>query len=105
MPGNITFASDSAELNPSFYNVLNSVNIVLKQYERHWSRWPAHRQHGCLRVQPETVRTPREFGCPVLEGQGLRNDRVITVVRVRLIRSRRTILLKADRQIGASSSP
>src|SRR3982074_2222044 len=34
MPGNITFASDSAELNPSFYGVLNSVNIVLKEYEK-----------------------------------------------------------------------
>src|ERR1700676_305252 len=34
MPGNITFGSASAELNPSFYSVLNSVNIVLKEYEK-----------------------------------------------------------------------
>jgi outer membrane protein OmpA-like peptidoglycan-associated protein len=34
MPGNITFASDDAALNPNFYNVLESVAIVLAKYER-----------------------------------------------------------------------
>jgi len=34
MPGNITFASDDAALNPNFYNVLDSVAIVLAKYER-----------------------------------------------------------------------
>src|SRR5262245_41369453 len=30
MPGNITFKTDSADLNAGFYNVLNSVSLVLK---------------------------------------------------------------------------
>ena len=34
MPGNITFASNSADINPNFYKVLNSVNIVLKEYDK-----------------------------------------------------------------------
>jgi outer membrane protein OmpA-like peptidoglycan-associated protein len=34
MPGNITFATNSAEINPSFYQVLNSVNLVLKKYDK-----------------------------------------------------------------------
>lgn len=34
MPGNITFASDNAQLNPNFYNVLDSVAIVLQKYNQ-----------------------------------------------------------------------
>ncbi len=34
MPGNITFASDSANLNPNFTGVLNSVAIVLRKYQQ-----------------------------------------------------------------------
>ena len=34
MPGNITFATDSADLNSSFYSVLDSVALVLNEYEK-----------------------------------------------------------------------
>lgn len=34
MPGNVTFASDSADLNPGFFNVLDSVAIVLQKYQQ-----------------------------------------------------------------------
>lgn len=34
MPGNVTFATDSAALNASFFDVLNSVAIVLKHYDK-----------------------------------------------------------------------
>ena len=34
MPGNLTFASDSAAINSSFNGVLDSVTIVLKKYEQ-----------------------------------------------------------------------
>ncbi len=34
MPGNITFATDSAALNANFFDVLNSVAIVLKHYSK-----------------------------------------------------------------------
>ncbi len=32
MPGNITFATDSANINPQFYPVLDSVALVLKEF-------------------------------------------------------------------------
>lgn len=32
MPGNITFASDSANINAGFFDVLNSVGLVLKKF-------------------------------------------------------------------------
>ena len=34
MPGNITFASNSPNINASFYPVLDSVGLVLKEYDR-----------------------------------------------------------------------
>jgi outer membrane protein OmpA-like peptidoglycan-associated protein len=34
MPGNITFATGSSDLNPGFFNVLDSVALVLKEYDK-----------------------------------------------------------------------
>ncbi len=34
MPGNITFTTGSADLNPSFFGVLDSVALVLKEYKK-----------------------------------------------------------------------
>ena len=34
MPGNVTFATDSSDLSPAFFNVLNSVGKVLVEYEQ-----------------------------------------------------------------------
>ncbi|MGD8429783.1 MAG: OmpA family protein [Ectothiorhodospiraceae bacterium] len=34
MPGNITFATDSSDLNSHFFDVLDSVSLVLKEYEK-----------------------------------------------------------------------
>jgi outer membrane protein OmpA-like peptidoglycan-associated protein len=34
MPGNITFASNSADLNQQFFSVLDSVGLVLKEYDK-----------------------------------------------------------------------
>lgn len=34
MPGNVTFATDSSDLNAGFYDVLNSVALVLDEYEQ-----------------------------------------------------------------------
>ncbi len=34
MPGNVTFVTDSADLNGSFFSVLDSVTRVLKEYEK-----------------------------------------------------------------------
>ena len=34
MPGNVTFATNSSDINAKFYDVLNSVAIVLKKYDK-----------------------------------------------------------------------
>jgi len=34
MPGNITFATNSADLNAGFYDVLNSVSLVIDEFEQ-----------------------------------------------------------------------
>ena len=34
MPGNITFATNSSDINASFYATLNSVSLVLKEYDK-----------------------------------------------------------------------
>lgn len=34
MPGNVTFATNSSDINAQFYDVLNSVAIVLKEYDK-----------------------------------------------------------------------
>lgn len=38
MPGDITFATDSANINARFYNALNSVAIVMKKFDRTTAR-------------------------------------------------------------------
>ena len=80
MPGNITFASDSAELNPSFYKVLNSVNIVLKQYEKTLVEVAGHTDStGASDYNQKLSERRANAVAQYLEGQGLRSDRVITV--------------------------
>jgi outer membrane protein OmpA-like peptidoglycan-associated protein len=34
MPGNVTFQTDSSDLNPQFFNVLDSVALVLTEYDK-----------------------------------------------------------------------
>ncbi|MGH8168898.1 MAG: OmpA family protein [Woeseiaceae bacterium] len=34
MPGNVTFATDSSDLSPAFFDVLNSVSKVMKKYDK-----------------------------------------------------------------------
>lgn len=80
MPGNITFGSDSSELNPSFYQVLNSVNIVLKQYEKTLVEVAGHTDStGAADYNQKLSERRANSVAQYLESQGLRTDRVITV--------------------------
>jgi outer membrane protein OmpA-like peptidoglycan-associated protein len=80
MPGNITFASASAELNPSFHGVLNSVNIVLKEYEKTVVEVAGHTDSmGAAEYNQKLSERRANSVAEYLEGQGLRTDRVITV--------------------------
>lgn len=80
MPGNITFASNSAEINPSFYKVLNSVNVVLKEYDKTLVEVAGHTDStGAAEYNQQLSERRADAVAQYLEGQGLRNDRVITV--------------------------
>jgi outer membrane protein OmpA-like peptidoglycan-associated protein len=66
MPGNITFKSDSAELDPSFYKVLNSVDLVLKKYNKaEYNQKLSERRANAV--------------AQYLENQGLASNRVVTI--------------------------
>jgi outer membrane protein OmpA-like peptidoglycan-associated protein len=80
MPGNITFASNSAEINPSFYRVLNSVNVVLKEYQKTLVEVAGHTDStGSSEYNQQLSERRANAVGQYLEGQGLRADRVITV--------------------------
>ena len=80
MPGNITFASNSAEINSSFYKVLNSVNVVVKEYEKTLVEVAGHTDStGSSEYNQKLSERRADAVAQYLEGQGLRNDRVITV--------------------------
>ncbi len=80
MPGNITFRTDSADLNSGFFNVLDSVGLVLKEYEKtivevagHTdSTGTAEYNQGLSQRRAQTVAT-------YLAGKGVLDQRIITV--------------------------
>ena len=80
MPGNITFATNSAEINANFYQVLNSVNIVLKEYQKTVVEIAGHTDStGSAEHNQQLSERRANAVAQYLEGQGLRSDRVITV--------------------------
>ena len=80
MPGNVTFRTDSADLNSSFFGVLDSVGLVLKEYEKtiievagHTdSTGTAEYNQGLSQRRAQTVAT-------YLAGKGVLDQRIITV--------------------------
>lgn len=80
MPGNVTFASDSADLNPGFFGVLDSVGVVLKQYDKtvievagHTDSTGSHEHNQSLSERrAATVGT-------YLERRGILKTRIVTI--------------------------
>jgi len=80
MPGNITFKSDSAELDPSFYKVLNSVNLVLKKYNKTVVEVAGHTDStGAPEYNQKLSERRANSVAQYLESQGLASNRVVTV--------------------------
>lgn len=80
MPGNITFKTNSAELDPSFYKVLNSVDIVLKQYDKTVVEVAGHTDStGSADYNQQLSERRANAVAQYLEGQGLATNRVVTV--------------------------
>ena len=73
MPGNVTFATNSADLNPAFFNVLNSVGKVLKEYNQSVVEVAGHTDS--TRQQMPTTRVCRS-GAPTRLPQYLQSPTV-----------------------------
>ena len=80
MPGNITFKSNSSELDPSFYKVLNSVNIVLKKYNKTVVEVAGHTDStGAAEYNQQLSERRANSVAQYLENQGLASNRVVTI--------------------------
>jgi outer membrane protein OmpA-like peptidoglycan-associated protein len=80
MPGNITFKTNSADLDPSFDKVLNSVNIVLKKYNKTVVEVAGHTDNtGGAEYNQQLSERRANSVAQYLESQGLASNRVVTV--------------------------
>jgi outer membrane protein OmpA-like peptidoglycan-associated protein len=80
MPGNITFKTNSAELDPSFYKVLNSVDIVLKKYDKTVVEVAGHTDNtGSAQYNQALSERRANAVAQYLESQGLASNRVVTI--------------------------
>jgi outer membrane protein OmpA-like peptidoglycan-associated protein len=80
MPGNITFKSGSSELDPSFYKVLNSVNLVVKKYNKTVVEVAGHTDSTGAAEQNQQLSERRANSvAQYLQSQGLATNRVVTV--------------------------
>jgi outer membrane protein OmpA-like peptidoglycan-associated protein len=79
MPGNITFQTNSADINSNFYNVLNSVALVVKEYNKTLIDIAGHTDStGSDAInQPLSERRAASVG-NYLTSQGIDSRRVIT---------------------------
>ena len=80
MPGNITFKTGSSELDPSFYKVLNSVNLVVKKYDKTVVEVAGHTDNtGAAEYNQQLSERRANSVAQYLESQGLASNRVVTV--------------------------
>jgi outer membrane protein OmpA-like peptidoglycan-associated protein len=79
MPGNITFQTNSSDINANFYNVLNSVVIVVKEYNKTLIDISGHTDStGSDAInQPLSERRAASVG-NYLTSQGIDSRRVVT---------------------------
>lgn len=80
MPGNVTFATDSADLSPAFFNVLNSVGKVLEEYEQTVVEVAGHTDStGSDSYNQQLSERRANSVAAFLQSQGVIPQRVITL--------------------------
>jgi len=80
MPGNITFKTNSSDLQPDFFAVLNSVSLVLKEYDKTILEIAGHTDStGTPQYNQALSERRAATVAQYLESQGLNAQRVITV--------------------------
>jgi outer membrane protein OmpA-like peptidoglycan-associated protein len=80
MPGNITFATDSADLNAGFFDVLNSVSLVVNEFNQTVIEVAGHTDSTGAETYNQQL-SERRAGAvgAYLATRSVRSDRVITV--------------------------
>jgi len=80
MPGNITFKTDSSDLRPDFFEVLNSVGLVLKEYDKTLLEVAGHTDSTGSAAHNQTLSEQRAATvAQYLQSRGLNSQRLITV--------------------------
>jgi len=80
MPGNITFATDSSDLSPAFFDVLNSVGKVLNEFEQTVVEVAGHTDStGSEQYNQELSERRAGSVATYLRSQGVMSQRLITV--------------------------
>jgi outer membrane protein OmpA-like peptidoglycan-associated protein len=80
MPGNVTFATDSSDLSPAFFNVLNSVGKVLAEFEQTVVEVAGHTDSTGSDAYNQSLSERRATSVSsYLSSQGVIDQRVITL--------------------------
>jgi outer membrane protein OmpA-like peptidoglycan-associated protein len=80
MPGNITFKTDSADLNSNFFSVLDSVTLVLKEYNKTIVEVAGHTDStGTTEYNQALSQRRAQTVATYLSGKGVLEQRIITV--------------------------
>ena len=80
MPGNVTFATDSSDLSPAFFDVLTSVGKVLNEYESTIVEVAGHTDSTGSDAYNQQLSERRAASvASYLRSQNVRGDRIITI--------------------------
>jgi outer membrane protein OmpA-like peptidoglycan-associated protein len=80
MPGNVTFATDSSDLSPAFFDVLNSVGKVLNEYDQSVVEVAGHTDSSGSDAYNQSLSERRASSVSsYLQSQGITGQRVITI--------------------------
>ena len=80
MPGNVTFATDSSDLRPGFFEVLNSVGIVLEEFDQTVVEVAGHTDSTGPEEYNQALSERRAGSVSqYLQARGIDNQRMITI--------------------------
>lgn len=80
MPGNVTFATNSADLSPAFFDVLSSVSKVMKEFDKTVVEVAGHTDSTGSTAYNQSLSERRAGSVSrYLQSQGINNQRLITI--------------------------